>query len=69
MLKIGARRESPAETLDERAVDRWLDRVRREHVLVHAQELSGLHTLESGWSLERPRGVPEHLVHFVVSGG
>lgn len=69
MLKIGARGNSPAETLDERAVNRWLDRIEREPVLVHAPELSGLHTLESGWRLERPRGVPEHLVHFVVSGG
>ncbi|MFJ7063067.1 helix-turn-helix domain-containing protein [Streptomyces microflavus] len=70
MLKLGARRNSPAETLDERAVDSWLGRIGTEQVLVRAPELSGFHMLESvGWRLERPHGMPHHLVHFVVSGG
>ncbi|MEV7253134.1 AraC family transcriptional regulator [Streptomyces cyaneofuscatus] len=38
-------------------------------MLVHAPELSGLRTLEGAGKLERPCGMPEHLLQFVVSGG
>ncbi|AWW43134.1 hypothetical protein DN051_41715 (plasmid) [Streptomyces cadmiisoli] len=53
---------------DEDAVRRWLGRIGAERVVTRAPALYGPRTLASGWRLDHPRGLPEHLVHFVVSG-
>ncbi|WP_164493112.1 AraC family transcriptional regulator, partial [Streptomyces sp. ADI96-02] len=60
---------SSCQSLDERAVDAWLGRIGAEHLLVPGAGHARPHTLTSGWSLDRPRGLSEHLVHFVIRGG
>jgi AraC-like DNA-binding protein len=50
-----------------REVALWLDRIGPERV-VPSPGLFGHHSLETGWKLEYPRGLSEHLLYFVVSG-
>ncbi|MFI8221231.1 helix-turn-helix domain-containing protein [Streptomyces sp. NPDC085932] len=53
---------------DEDAVRRWLERIGAERVVIRSPGVYGLQSLPSGWSLECPQGLSEHLIHFVISG-
>lgn len=57
-----------AQLPDEDAVRRWLGRIGAERVITRSPLLYGLHSLASGYSLKCPLGLPEHLIHFVISG-
>ncbi|MFK0229944.1 helix-turn-helix domain-containing protein [Streptomyces sp. NPDC090303] len=52
---------------DRDAIDRWLGRLSHTRV-VDAPGLFGHHVLETGWRLDFPDGLDEHLLYLVVSG-
>ncbi|RSS82720.1 hypothetical protein EF919_39520, partial [Streptomyces sp. WAC02707] len=49
------------------AVHRWLRRLDHTRV-VHVPGLFGHHALETGWRLDFPDGLDEHLLYLVVNG-
>ncbi|MBK3583152.1 helix-turn-helix transcriptional regulator [Streptomyces sp. MBT57] len=49
------------------AVNRWLGRLDHTRV-VHMPGLLGHHALETGWRLDFPNGLDEHLLYLVVNG-